>query len=302
MLRPQPVASFARENPSLPSASLSRRSTQAAFAPPRSRAYADPNHPSASVSSNTSRLAMSRPPGPPPSLHSQFLPGYAPEGRYSYPPNSGCTLRPTPVASPWMSHAPPPNYHGSHVGYATTSSSSEGTSYQMLADENAKLRHQVDQKDVSVAYLEAKVRHLERQIGELRDLPTGKISHIPTEYVVSLVVYMSRGSDHLYLHIPFALFVLVRDMLAIMGEYGSETTEATLSSRRKAANVKKSSVVRQFRRWNPNFLEFFSFQHGHWVPKLGREKEIHRRIRVRSQAANMRKQKTMPCDNQDQRL
>jgi hypothetical protein len=91
-------------------------------------------------------------------------------------------------------------------------------------------------------------------------------------------------------------------MLAIMGEYGSETTEVTLSSRRKAANVKKSSVVRQFRRWNPNFLEFFSFQHGQWAPKLGREKEIQRRTRVRSQAVSTRKQKTMPCDNQDQSL
>jgi hypothetical protein len=89
-------------------------------------------------------------------------------------------------------------------------------------------------------------------------------------------------------------------MLAIMEEYGSETTEASLSSRRKAANVKKSSVVRQFRRWNPNFLEFFSFRQGQWVPNLGREKEIQRRIRVRSQAVNTRKQKTMPCDNQDQ--
>jgi hypothetical protein len=95
---------------------------------------------------------------------------------------------------------------------------------------------------------------------------------------------------------------LFRDMLAIMEEYGSETTEATLSSRRKAANVKKSSVVRQFRRWNPNFLEFFSFRQGQWVPNLGREKEIQRRMRVRSQAINMRKQKTMPCDKHDQSL
>jgi hypothetical protein len=89
-------------------------------------------------------------------------------------------------------------------------------------------------------------------------------------------------------------------MLAIMEEYGSEATEATLSSRRKAANVKKSSVVRQFRRWNPNFLEFFSFRQGQWDPKLGREKEIQRRIRARNQASNTRKKKTMPCDNEDQ--
>jgi hypothetical protein len=88
-------------------------------------------------------------------------------------------------------------------------------------------------------------------------------------------------------------------MLAIMEEYGSEATEATLSSRRKAANVKKSSVVRQFRRWNPNFLEFFSFRQGQWVPKLGREQEIQRRIGARSQASHTRKKKTMPCDNEE---
>jgi hypothetical protein len=105
----------------------------------------------------------------------------------------------------------------------------------------------------------------------------------------------------MFLLLCFALY-LFRDMLAIMEEYGSETTEATLSSRRKAANVKKSSVVRQFRRWNPNFLEFFSFRQGQWVPNLGREKEIQRRMRVRSQAINMRKQKTMPCDKHDQSL
>jgi hypothetical protein len=59
-----------------------------------------------------------------------------------------------------------------------------------------------------------------------------------------------------YTHTSLSLcfVLLVRDMLAIMEEYGSETTEATLSSRRKAANVKKSSVVRQFRRWNPNLV------------------------------------------------
>jgi hypothetical protein len=186
MLRPKPVASFARANPSLPSAIHSRLSAQAAFAPPRSRAYIDPTHPP----TNTSRLASHHPAGPPPSLHSQFLPEYASGRGYSYSSNSGYTLRPTPehsVASPWMSHAPPPppSYHDSLAGYATTSSSSEGTSYLALADENSKLRHQVQQKDTSVAALEAKVRHLEKQIEELRELPTGKISHIPMEYVFS---------------------------------------------------------------------------------------------------------------------
>jgi hypothetical protein len=190
MLRPKPVASFARSNPSLPSARHSGLSTQAAFAPPRSRVCTDPNHPSASVTSNTSMSNTNRPlsrqAGSPPSLQSQFFQGYAPEGGYLYSSNSGCTLRPTPahsLASPWISHAPPPNYHGGHGGYATSSSSSEGASYRDLADENAKLRHQVHQKDASVAALEAKVRHLEKQIGELRELPTGKISHIPIEYV-----------------------------------------------------------------------------------------------------------------------
>jgi hypothetical protein len=193
MLRPKPVASFARANPSLPSANRSGLSTQAAFAPPRSRVNTDPNHRPASVTSNTSMSNTSRPSsrqgGSPPSLHSHFFPGYAPEGGYPYSSNSGCTLRPTPahsVASPWMSNAPPPpNYHGGHGGYGTTaSSSSESASYRALADENAKLRHQVHQKETSVAALEAKVRHLETQIGELRELPTGKISHIPVEYVM----------------------------------------------------------------------------------------------------------------------
>jgi hypothetical protein len=192
MLRPQPVSSFARPKPSLPSASNGHLSMQAAFAPPRSCAFTE-------QSTSTGRLA-SRPAGPPPSLHSQYLPGNPPESYYAYSSSSICTLRPTPARSvsavatlpqsdrSWMSH-PPTNHHGSHGGYATLPSS-EGPSYQALVDENAKLRHQTQQKDAAVAALEAKVRHLETQIEELRQLPTGKISHIPIQYVHSSLLHI----------------------------------------------------------------------------------------------------------------
>jgi len=50
-----------------------------------------------------------------------------------------------------------------------------------LARENFHLRDQLQDKDTVISSLQQRVHQLETQINELRQLPTGKISHIPIE-------------------------------------------------------------------------------------------------------------------------
>lgn len=78
-------------------------------------------------------------------------------------------------------------------------------------------------------------------------------------------------------------------MLELMQTYGSEVSDHTHlnSSTLNADNknrktVQKASIVRQFRRWNPNFHEFFRHENGKWVPKLGLQGELDRRARSRT--------------------
>jgi hypothetical protein len=91
-----------------------------------------------------------------------------------------------------------------------------------------------------------------------------------------------------------------RDMLSIMHEYGSEVSDTAMPPRKTF--VQKASVVRQFRRWNPTFLEWFEHVNGKWVPKLGKAGEIRRRQEARRSAATQRKKKpgsvgAAGCDN-----
>jgi hypothetical protein len=52
-----------------------------------------------------------------------------------------------------------------------------------LYRENFCLRQQLVLKDATIEALQNQVASLQREIGELRQLPTGKISQIPIEYV-----------------------------------------------------------------------------------------------------------------------
>ena len=70
-------------------------------------------------------------------------------------------------------------------------------------------------------------------------------------------------------------------MVRIMQEYGSEVSNQTLPQRKQT--IKKASIVRQFRRWNPEFFQYFAHINGEWVPKLGREGELRRRAEKRRQ-------------------
>jgi hypothetical protein len=74
-----------------------------------------------------------------------------------------------------------------------------------------------------------------------------------------------------------------------MVEYGSEVSDVAVPPRKDG--VKKASVVRQFRRWNPNFFEYFEHRGGQWTPKLGRDGEIKRRELARQQLAKGTKNK-----------
>lgn len=167
----------------------------------------------------------------------------------------------------------PPNHHG------------------RLERENSDLRQLVEAKDRTIASLEASLASLEKQVADLRQLPTGKISQIPLEYV-------SRGScsPHVtsppqkthallfcFVFHPFVFLLLDRDMLQLMRDYGSELSDTAVPPRKDA--VQKASVVRQFRRWNPTFFEHFVHKNGKWVPKLGKKGELDRRAKVRGDVA-----------------
>jgi hypothetical protein len=80
-------------------------------------------------------------------------------------------------------------------------------------------------------------------------------------------------------------------MLEIMREYGSEVSETSMPPRKSF--VQHASVVRQFRRWNPNFHDWFEHVDGQWRPKLGKAGELKRREEARRLAGQQRKkQKT----------
>jgi hypothetical protein len=59
--------------------------------------------------------------------------------------------------------------------------SNNRVSYEALLRENYHMRDQLQDKDSVISSLQHKVDQLETQIAELRQLPTGKISHIPVE-------------------------------------------------------------------------------------------------------------------------
>ena len=70
-------------------------------------------------------------------------------------------------------------------------------------------------------------------------------------------------------------------MLDLMRTYGSEVSDTVAPARK--TKIQKASVIRQFRRWNPNFLDYFHYVGGRWVPKLGKEGELKRRQEARKQ-------------------
>ena len=73
-----------------------------------------------------------------------------------------------------------------------------------------------------------------------------------------------------------------------MQTFGSEVSDHThlpsslLGGNQSKRQIQKASIVRQFRRWNPNFHEFFEHRAGKWVPKLGIEGELERRAKNRA--------------------
>lgn len=58
-------------------------------------------------------------------------------------------------------------------------------SYEGLTRANYHMHDKLKEKDAIISSLQQRVNYLEKQISELRQLPTGKISHIPIEYVTA---------------------------------------------------------------------------------------------------------------------
>ena len=80
-------------------------------------------------------------------------------------------------------HFTSPRVTPEHIPRTVTEESGDPChpSYDALARENLQLREQLKEKDIVVSSLQQRVNYLEKQISELRQLPTGKISHIPIE-------------------------------------------------------------------------------------------------------------------------
>ena len=80
--------------------------------------------------------------------------------------------------------SPHPHGHKGSVGDNLRGQAPPSTTpptYEEMAQELAFVKNQLKEKDMVVSSLQHRVNFLENQINELRQLPTGKISHIPVE-------------------------------------------------------------------------------------------------------------------------
>jgi hypothetical protein len=79
---------------------------------------------------------------------------------------------------------PSPYPHASEHKVANNSNTEQPQqppTYEEMARELSFVRNQLKEKDMVVSSLQHRVDFLENQINELRQLPTGKITHIPIE-------------------------------------------------------------------------------------------------------------------------
>lgn len=120
-----------------------------------------------------------------------------------------------------------------------------------LIRENVTLKVELGEAKKEIARLKKEMSRASCNIRELRSFSGGnKISEIP-----------------------------LADMIEIMQEYGSEISGQSFQKRKE--NPQPASIVRQFRRWNPDFLKYFFRKNGKWHPKLGKEGELQRRKQKR---------------------
>ena len=119
--------------------------------------------------------------------------------------------------------------------------------YKTLISENVQLKIELGDAKKEIAKLKKEMNRANCNISELRSLSGGnKISEIP-----------------------------LVDMIEIMQEYGSEVSGQSFQKRKE--DPQPASIVRQFRRWNPDFLKYFCRKNGKWIPKLGKAGELQRR-------------------------
>jgi len=126
-----------------------------------------------------------------------------------------------------------------------------GGNIKDLIRENVQLKVELGEAKKEIARLKKEMSRANCNIHELRSFSGGnKISEIP-----------------------------LADMIEIMQEYGSEISGQSFQKRKE--NPQPASIVRQFRRWNPDFLKYFYRKNGKWQPKLGKEGELQRRKQKR---------------------
>jgi hypothetical protein len=75
-------------------------------------------------------------------------------------------------------------------------------------------------------------------------------------------------------------------MMNLMWEYGSKILNVVMPPHK--LSIHKALVARQFRQWNPNFFEYFSYTNGCWEPN--HQGELARRLQSRNEHALEKKQ------------
>lgn len=197
---------------------------------------------------------------------------------HPYQFNNGTNLA---NATPYAAFVPPLQHHQRNDNNNNSTNGTQVKNSIEFSDEilreNFLLRQQVATSNMTIATLQNQVATLQNEIRQLQAVPSGKISQIPID-----------------------------EMLTIMRDYGSEVSDTAMPPRK--SHVQKASVVRQFRRWNPNFTDWFVHVNGKWIPKLGKEAELKRRSEVRlmymeqrakKQKLNATKAKTSNADVDD---
>lgn len=95
--------------------------------------------------------------------------------------DSGYFAHHHPQAQQRQMPSPHPHHKSIAAGGKQEGHVGQAMSYDDMAREMAFMREQLKEKDMVVSSLQHRVNFLENKITELRQLPTGKISHIPVE-------------------------------------------------------------------------------------------------------------------------
>ena len=123
--------------------------------------------------------------GYPPFLSASSSSGTIDANGAHYPPphhhHHGAPSMMAPHSMMMIHHHPVNGSNNADNEHDTSQKNKDSKKYNDMARELEYMKEQLKEKDMVVSSLQSRVNCLENQINELRQLPTGKISHIPIE-------------------------------------------------------------------------------------------------------------------------